>query len=67
MRGEQTKQHTALWIYKVFLHFARCILCVKATTSNATVFGETEHLPPKPVVHDISINICKQIVSYVSR
>ena len=53
---------------KVFLHFARRILCVKATTSNAIVFGETGHLPPSlPVVHDISINICKQIVPYVIR
>ena len=35
-----------LAVDKVFLHFARCILCVKATTSNAIVFGETGHLPP---------------------
>ena len=62
MRGEQTKQHI-----KVLLHFARCVNCVKATTSNAIVFGETGHLPPKPVEHDININICKPIVSHVFR
>ena len=31
---------------KVFLHFARCTLKVKATTSNVIVYGETGHMPP---------------------
>ena len=41
-----TNKATHLAVDKAFLHFARCILCVKATTSNAVVFGETGHLPP---------------------
>ena len=41
-----TNKATHLAVNKVFLHFAWCTLCVKATTSNAIVFGETGHLPP---------------------
>ena len=40
-----TNKAAHLAVDKVFLHFARCILPVKATTSNAIVFGETGHLP----------------------
>ena len=32
-----TNKAAHLAVDKVFLHFARCILCVKATTSNAIV------------------------------
>ena len=41
-----TNKAAHLAVDKVFLNFVRCILCVKATTSNAIVFGETGHLPP---------------------
>ena len=41
-----TNKAAHLTVHKVFLHFARCILCLKATTSNAIVFGQTGHLPP---------------------
>ena len=38
-----TNKAAHLAVDKVFLHFARCILFVKATTSNAIVFGEIGH------------------------
>ena len=41
-----TNKAAHLAVDKDFLHFARCILRVKTTTSNAIDFGKTGHLPP---------------------
>ena len=62
-----TNKAAHLAVDKVILHFARCILCVKATTNNAIVFWWNWSLAPKPVVHDININICKQVILHIIR
>ena len=36
---------------KVFLHYVRCILCIKATTCNAIVYGECGRYPPSITCH----------------
>ena len=36
---------------KLFLQYLRCVLCVKATTSNVIVFGECGKFPPSMYCH----------------
>ena len=36
---------------KLFLQYLRCVLCVKATTSNVIVFGECGKFPPNMYCH----------------
>ena len=36
---------------KVFLNYVRCILCIKATTCNAIVYGECGRYPPSITCH----------------
>ena len=40
---------------KLFLQYLRCVLCVKATTSNVIVLGECGKFPPRVYWH---VNLC---------
>ena len=44
------------WYDKLFLHYVRCILQVKATTCNVTTVGEYGKFPPSTYCH--ILNLC---------
>ena len=46
---------------KVFLNYVRCILCIKATTCNAIVYGECGRYPPSVTCH---VNVLCFYISY---